>query len=652
MDYFERTFIHLPEYRIIICRQCYFAVVPLQTLPHLKQHHPSIPPPRAKELAIYIQQLPNLAITQDQIQYPYQDSPPIPGLPVFKDGFECIWQIEAEEQCGYICQRVKHIQRHCTQKHGWQNNQKRGRATKEGREYAQANKKWKEGVTYQRFFEYAQWKKYFRVQELGQEQEGQPISLRAEELVQRGEAFLEEWDREAREEKSKAVIGENSNRYQTTPWLDTIRWESHLKGFEKEAIVETMKPARDETSEGDKRRNYRSGQVEPLHNKEREEDKGLAEACKATQRLIRKAFKVCQGDDIPRAAMKYVNRREGGESNNERPFYARQKVKTIRDYSIVWIKIMRYLWRTSQREESQRPAYALTAAQKKYLGRMIAKARLQEDRHTYQNNQERQDQQDEIEESCLKFWISMLDHELRGDDYKSGIVSGLAVLGLDTEHKGWSSAENFTPKLSALVTVAKAIVVYTAYSYHSKEMKGLIEDGMDEKEAEEEALSVFEIVKDLVHKFMTLTEFGGTYNPMDFILSMRTYGLKIRYTSKADARVSWQQGGRISIDKISFTLEDIRTVTHGLNEVARERMMKELLIGEDGGSKTSMIPKLDLEELFDNAADMSEGWSFLSDTRNNWEVNGWKWMWSRMFKEDKVGKQFIKKHAQEKKDIG
>ena len=66
-----------------------------------------------------------------------------------------------------------------------------------------------------------------------------------------------------------------------------------------------------------------------------DEDKGLAVACKATRRLIRKSLAVCRPDIVSRSALEYVNRRETGEHKNERPFYSEQKVNTIRKYSRV-----------------------------------------------------------------------------------------------------------------------------------------------------------------------------------------------------------------------------------------------------------------------------------------------------------------------------
>jgi len=76
---------------------------------------------------------------------------------------------------------------------------------------------------------------------------------------------------------------------------------------------------------------------------EREDSAGLAAASRATRRLIRRAFKTARPGEVGRPALEAVNRRETGERSNEKPFYAGQKVATIRKYSQVWIKILRYI---------------------------------------------------------------------------------------------------------------------------------------------------------------------------------------------------------------------------------------------------------------------------------------------------------------------
>ena len=85
---------------------------------------------------------------------------------------------------------------------------------------------------------------------------------------------------------------------------------------------------------------------------------------------------------------------------------------------------------------------------------------------------------------------------------------------------------------------------------------------------------------------------------------------------------------------------DIRAVVHGLYETVKERLNNDVLFV--GGEETATaLPKFDIHQLFDNAAEMTEDWSFLQDTRNVWEVNGERWMWDRLFKEQVIKRRFI-----------
>lgn len=57
----------------------------------------------------------------------------------------------------------------------------------------------------------------------------------------------------------------------------------------------------------------------------------------------------------------------------------------------------------------------------------------------------------------------MLDHQLPRSEYESGIISGLAVLGVSQDKNGgWLPAHECTQTLLAMVTVARALVVHRA----------------------------------------------------------------------------------------------------------------------------------------------------------------------------------------------
>ncbi|THV89779.1 hypothetical protein D6D25_09744, partial [Aureobasidium pullulans] len=175
------------------------------------------------------------------------------------------------------------------------------------------------------------------------------------------------------------------------------------------------------------------------------------------------------------------------------------------------------------------------------------------------NSQVKKRYQKEMEETCLGFWISMFRHELKGGEYESAIISGLAVLGINPQTKGWQPATNFTPKLSALVTVTRALVVYQAWLIQEVGRQAGLDTGITERQAKEEAPSIFESVKKMVNQFMTLTTYGGMPSPMDRILHMRTYGFQIRFNTKATGVVTWPKANTIAINKISFTMDDVRT---------------------------------------------------------------------------------------------
>jgi hypothetical protein len=116
----------------------------------------------------------------------------------------------------------------------------------------------------------------------------------------------------------------------------------------------------------------------------------------------------------------------------------------------------------------------------------------------------------------------MFDHELKVGEYESGIISALAVLGLNPGMEGWSTAMNHTPVLSAVVAIIRGLVVYRAWLTHQNAIQAGVEGGMEEREARETAPSIFEEVKEMVQRFMTLTVFDGMPSPMDRILHMST----------------------------------------------------------------------------------------------------------------------------------
>ncbi|KAK1092972.1 hypothetical protein LTR48_003290 [Friedmanniomyces endolithicus] len=226
----------------------------------------------------------------------------------------------------------------------------------------------------------------------------------------------------------------------------------------------------------------------------------------------------------------------------------------------------------------------------------------------------------------------------------------LAILGMDTQTGGWMEAQNYTPILAAMITVLRAMVVYRSWQARQQPVRGYVKAGRSDREATAEAPSVYEGVQQMVDRVMTLTQFHGHPTPLDRIYHHKTYGMKIRYTTQGEGRVSWI-GERMLINNISFSMDEIRTVVHGLNDTVQQRLVRDLLWMTPGESadtwKPPGMPAFELAMLFDNHAEMSEGWSFIQDRRHSWAVDGAEWMWQRIFDHESIQKRLITSSIEE-----
>lgn len=207
-----------------------------------------------------------------------------------------------------------------------------------------------------------------------------------------------------------------------------------------------------------------------------EEDEGeeeLTRACMGTLSVVRKAFEVCRPGTTGRAILEYVNRKEAAGDQSMKAFEGNRKPSSVKKYTEVWLKILRYIWRTAAKEN--RPKYKLTT-------------------------------------------------------------------------------------------------------------------------------------------------------PLNHIMQQRTYGRRIRESTKASTRVAWA-GDMILIDKVAFSIEDIRAVSFRLRETVHKRLFADLLfVSENGGEGEELPPPLQLERIVDDIGCTDEGWSFLTDGRNKFAVDGEEWL--------------------------
>ena len=85
-------------------------------------------------------------------------------------------------------------------------------------------------------------------------------------------------------------------------------------------------------------------------------------------------------------------------------------------------------------------------------------------------------------------------------------------------------------------------------------------------------------------------------------------------------------------------MDDIRTVVHGLYDTVDARLWGDLLFVSDESSIARVGYRT---RLADNAAELSEGWNFLRDRRNEFPIDGERWMWRRLFAEEDIERRFV-----------
>ena len=614
MDAFEKLFAHHREYRVIICKRCKYAVNPAQAKGHIQSKHRTISTTQCAQIVALIDRLSEIARSPEDVRYPDPVGAAVPGIPVYENGLRCTHVVEGQE-CNYTCREKRVMSRHCRQQHGWRNPRKNGRPD----QWTDRTTMWVEGQSCQSFFQTGGWQKIFPIQVVPAS--GQPVEV---DIVRK----IGEWADQLKADLQKAQeeVRTSRSRYEANPWLEHTGWERHItdgcRGWVTEFVQATPHVPKIQRWLG-----------EGFEGFDAQDEKALSRACEGTVVLIRRAFQASRIDIVGRHALHRINRREVGGTTNDRPFYGKQQVKTVRKYAHVFVKILRYVWRTA--DMAERPRYRLTSAQRQALTRLRDAAR---------EGVADRDRREDIVRASSAWWIAVMDHELRDDEYESAVLSGLAVLGTCGEKDGWVPAVHFTPTLAAVITTMRAIVVRRAWRAHVDHIEEQVRNGRSREAAAWDAPVIHELVQQDIVQFMTMAEFGGRFGPMQTIYTQKMYGMKIRSTTNAPGQIAWTGANQdvVVVRKIQFSMDQMRSVVHGLVDTARRRLVQELLFMIPGVAqwRAEDMPRFDMARIVDNHSVGDEGYSFVHDARNAWPVDGWKWLVQRVFAEPVIRERF------------
>ncbi|KAL5422171.1 hypothetical protein PMIN06_013128 [Paraphaeosphaeria minitans] len=207
-----------------------------------------------------------------------------------------------------------------------------------------------------------------------------------------------------------------------------------------------------------------------------------------------------------------------------------------------------------------------------------------------------------IEKACLAFCIALLSQSITRKEYDSPLVCALAVLGVKED--GWKGAEQYPPILSAVIKVARFMIVQQALELSEPfEDDGDSAYGSDGDSTQQPARpkGCLRHVQQMMDKFMV----RGSHSPMQWMLDLRTYGLKIHYNTTSRGHVEWVGQDELLYKEVQFTMAQFRGMVHGLRQETRRLLMEDLLFSNSPAAEP--VPSIPWENLRDNPTDERPG---------------------------------------------
>lgn len=463
-------------------------------------------------------------------------------------------------------------------------------------------------------------------------------------------------------ERTKEIDGDDQ-KAEANAWLARTGWAQHLEGLKRCELLDLMAP---------------------VHEEDEEE---LKELCESMGRVMDAAQGVCRRNTVGLAALFEINRRDNDKKAGK-PFEARMESDSWVRYKEVMMTIVRVLFRVDVMDDDKRPPFQFTEEQDKLWGdwtesaerRVKARVRQKKEQERERwkreyailgssdddsSNEEEVErvktvQADEIDRQGLEFMMQMLDHNIVDNEYENGIISAMAVMGVEGSG-GWCSPMNYTPKMSAFVKVMRMLAVYSAYRARDRELKAAIKEeqylawrsqGIGEerrartqKEIAAKMTGIFPRVRKMVRSFMT--RIGGEADqhpvPMDWILETRTYGMYIRFNTTAAASIDWSNdGSEVVFHRQKVRMAELTAMFYGMVDDARE-MMEELTMLGDG--EIEKLPSIPWGSIEDDNSEQRDGYSFLADSRNSWTQKGDSFVFNHIIEKTGLRRKWISTKA-------
>src|ERR1700761_705510 len=161
--------IHLPEFRVVVCKECKYAVLPSEIDSHFQRQRPHKFTKEARQkITTAVEQIHGLIQRQEEIarefQFPIDTAKPITVLAAPRtNGFRCTFTIEGGKTCPWVSANRKRIGEHSWEEHHWKSTNKGGWSQKKSSTRVVQEVPWRIRVQYQRFFMHGPKSGFFEV---------------------------------------------------------------------------------------------------------------------------------------------------------------------------------------------------------------------------------------------------------------------------------------------------------------------------------------------------------------------------------------------------------------------------------------------------------------------------------------------------------
>lgn len=156
-------------------------------------------------------------------------------------------------------------------------------------------------------------------------------------------------------------------------------------------------------------------------------------------------------------------------------------------------------------------------------------------------------------------------------------------------------------------------------------------DSVDVIEPPESRPGVIEAVAQRMDRFMV----RGTNGPMQWMLDLRTYGLKIHYNTTSPGHVDWEDNELLKYKSMHIRMDAFRGFVGTLLQQAQKLMNETLLMGYE-------TPAIPWSNIRDDASNSSPRFNFLRDEHSRMPADGEMWLRRQMGGDMEKLKQWYK----------